>query len=137
MALQPATGARDLNPREVESNRRICDLLAEMYRLWGYQEVAPPTIERLATLGAGGAIAEREVIRLVAEEPLGLRPELTASIARAASTRMVDRPAPCGSGPAAPPLAASSPMVAASASANGFRAAWNCSGPSPPPPTAN
>ena len=94
MALQPASGARDLNPREVESNRRICDLLAEMYRLWGYQEVAPPTIERLATLGAGGAIAEREVIRLVAEEPLGLRPELTASIARAASTRMVDRARP-------------------------------------------
>jgi hypothetical protein len=72
----------------------LCDLLAEVYRLWGYQEVAPPTIERLATLGAGGAIAEREVIRLVAEEPLGLRPELTASIARAASTRMVDRPRP-------------------------------------------
>jgi len=94
MALQPATGARDLNPREVESNRRICDLLAEMYRLWGYQEVAPPTIERLATLGAGGAIAEQDVIRLVAEEPLGLRPELTASIARAASTRMVDRARP-------------------------------------------
>ena len=94
MALQPATGARDLNPREVETNRRLCDLLAEVYRLWGYQEVAPPTIERLATLGAGGAIAEREVIRLVAEEPLGLRPELTASIARAASTRMVDRPRP-------------------------------------------
>jgi ATP phosphoribosyltransferase regulatory subunit len=94
MALQPAAGARDLNPREVERQRRLCEQLAEVYRRWGYQEVAPPTIERLDTLKAGGAIAEREVVRLVADDPLGLRPELTASIARAASTRMVHRPRP-------------------------------------------
>jgi ATP phosphoribosyltransferase regulatory subunit len=102
MALQPAAGVRDLNPREVDRNRRLCDLLAEVYRLWGYQEVAPPSIERLDTLEAGGAIDERELVRLVTDEPLGLRPELTASIARAASTRMADRPRPlrlwaCGS----------------------------------------
>jgi ATP phosphoribosyltransferase regulatory subunit len=94
MALQPAAGARDLNPGEVDSNRRLCELLAEVYRLWGYQEVAPPTIERMDTLEAGGAIAERDVVRLAADEPLGLRPELTASIARAASTRLADRPRP-------------------------------------------
>jgi ATP phosphoribosyltransferase regulatory subunit len=94
MALQPAAGVRDLNPREVDRNRRLCEQLAEVYRLWGYQEVAPPTIERLDTLEAGGAIDERELMRLVADEPLGLRPELTASIARAASTRMADRPRP-------------------------------------------
>ncbi|MEA5390629.1 ATP phosphoribosyltransferase regulatory subunit [Cyanobium gracile UHCC 0139] len=94
MALQPAAGARDLNPGQVDSNRRLCDLLATVYRLWGYQEVAPPTIERLDTLKAGGAIAERELVRLAADEPLGLRPELTAPIARAASTRMLGRPRP-------------------------------------------
>ncbi|MEB3321323.1 MAG: ATP phosphoribosyltransferase regulatory subunit, partial [Synechococcaceae cyanobacterium] len=94
MALQPAAGARDLQPRDVDSNRRLCDLLAGVYRLWGYQEVAPPTIERLDTLEAGGGIAEREVVRLAADDPLGLRPEFTASIARAASTRLVDHPRP-------------------------------------------
>jgi ATP phosphoribosyltransferase regulatory subunit len=94
MALQPAAGARDLNPREVERQRRLCEQLSEVYRRWGYQEVAPPTIERLDTLKAGGAIAEREVARLVADDPLGLRPELTASIARAACTRMARRPRP-------------------------------------------
>lgn len=94
MALQPAAGARDLNPGEVGSNRRLCELLATVYRLWGYEEVAPPTIERLDTLEAGGAIADRELVRLVADEPLGLRPELTASIARAAGTRLLDRPRP-------------------------------------------
>lgn len=94
MALQPAAGARDLNPRQVERQRRLSEQLAEVYRRWGYQEVAPPTVERLDTLKAGGAIAEREVVRLVADDPLGLRPELTASIARAASTRMAQRPRP-------------------------------------------
>jgi ATP phosphoribosyltransferase regulatory subunit len=94
MALQPAAGARDLNPRQVDGNRRLCEQLAAVYRLWGFQEVAPPTIERLDTLQAGGVIAERDVVRLSAEEPLGLRPELTASIARAASTRLAGRPRP-------------------------------------------
>ncbi|MFM7085859.1 MAG: ATP phosphoribosyltransferase regulatory subunit [Cyanobium sp.] len=94
MALQPAAGARDRNPWEVDSNRRLRSLLAAVYRLWGYQEVDPPTIERLDTLEAGGAIAGREVVRLAADEPLGLRPELTASIARAACTRLADRPRP-------------------------------------------
>jgi ATP phosphoribosyltransferase regulatory subunit len=94
MALQPAAGARDLNPREVERQRQLCEQLAEVYRRWGYQEVAPPTVERLDTLKAGGAIADREVVRLVADDPLGLRPELTASIARAACTRMAHRPRP-------------------------------------------
>ena len=54
MALQPAAGARDLNPRQVEGNRRIREQLAAVYRLWGYQEVDPPSVERLDTLAAGG-----------------------------------------------------------------------------------
>jgi ATP phosphoribosyltransferase regulatory subunit len=94
MALQPAAGVRDLNPREVERQRRLCDLLAEVYRLWGYQEVAPPTIERLDTLQADGAIPSRSLVRLAADEPLGLRPECTASIARAAATRLAEKPRP-------------------------------------------
>lgn len=94
MALQPAAGARDLNPLEVDDNRRLREQLEAVYRLWGYQEVAPPTFERLETLEAGGAIDDRDVVRLVTDEPLGLRPEMTASIARAASTRLASRPRP-------------------------------------------
>jgi ATP phosphoribosyltransferase regulatory subunit len=94
MALQPAAGARDLNPREVDGNRWLCDQLAAVYRLWGYAEVAPPVVERLETLEAGGGINDRELVRLAADEPLGLRPEMTASIARAACTRLAARPRP-------------------------------------------
>lgn len=94
MALQPAAGVRDLNPGEVERNRSLCERLAAVYRQWGYRQVAPPTVERADTLEAGGAIDEREVVRLVSGEPLGLRPELTAPIARAASTRLAGLPRP-------------------------------------------
>lgn len=94
MALQPAAGARDLLPRDVEANRWIADRLAEVYQRWGYAEVMPPSIERLDTLEAGGAIDGGEVLRVVADEPLGLRPELTASIARAAGSRLAAQPRP-------------------------------------------
>jgi len=49
MALQPAAGAKDLNPRQVETNRQLTERLASVYRLWGYDEVSPPRVERLAT----------------------------------------------------------------------------------------
>lgn len=94
MALQPAAGARDLNPRQVETNRQLSERLAAVFRLWGYDEVSPPRVERLDTLMAGGAIASADIVRLVADEPLGLRPEMTASIARAACTRLAARPRP-------------------------------------------
>ena len=94
MALQPAAGARDLNPQQVDGNRTLVSQLAAVYRLWGYEEVAPPTFERLETLQAGGGIDGRELVRLATEEALGLRPEMTASIARAAGTRMAGRSRP-------------------------------------------
>ena len=94
MALQPAAGARDLNPRQVDANRQLSEKLAGVFRMWGYDEVSPPRVERLDTLMAGGAIASSDIVRLVADEPLGLRPEMTASIARAACTRLATRPRP-------------------------------------------
>lgn len=94
MALQPAAGTRDRHPGEVRNQRRLCEQLAGIYRLWGYREVSPPGVERIDTLLAGGGVAEADVVRLVQAEPLGLRPEFTASIARAAGTRFADRPRP-------------------------------------------
>ena len=88
MALQPASGARDLNPQQVEHNQVLRVRLAEVYRQWGYDEVSPPQVERMDTLKAGGGINSTDIVRLVADEPLGLRPEMTASIARAATTRL-------------------------------------------------
>ena len=94
MVLQPAAGVRDLHPTEVERHEWLCSRLAAVYRNWGYRRLAPPSVERADTLAAGGAIAEREIVRLASEGPLGLRPELTAPIARAAGTRLAGLPRP-------------------------------------------
>ena len=87
MTLQPASGARDLNPQQVRKNHLIASKLSSLYQLWGYERISPPHIERLETLMAAGGISNNEILKIVSDEPLGLRPEITASIVRAASTR--------------------------------------------------
>lgn len=90
MVHQPPTGARDLLPIDVAQKRWIEKRLQEGFHSWGYHRIITSTVERLSTLMAGGAIDSATVIQLQSldEDRLGLRPELTASIARAAVTRM-------------------------------------------------
>ena len=92
MIHQPPAGARDLLPLEVAQKSWINDRLQEVFQRWGYQRIVTSTIEWLDTLMAGGAIEPGTVIQLQnrQEGTLGLRPELTASIARAAITRMAE-----------------------------------------------
>ncbi len=90
MVYQPPVGARDLLPLDVAQKRWIEDHLQQVFHRWGYHRIITSTLERLDTLMAGGAINRSSVLQLqgVDEEDLGLRPELTASIARTAVTRM-------------------------------------------------
>ncbi len=90
MVYQPPAGARDLLPLDVAQKRWIEDRLQQVFHRWGYHRIITSTLERLDTLMAGGAIQRSTVIQLqeADDENLGLRPELTASIARAAVTRM-------------------------------------------------
>ncbi len=87
---QPPTGARDLLPLDVAQKRWIEDRLEQVFHGWGYHRIITSTLERMDTLMAGGAIERSTVIQLqnIQDEELGLRPELTASIARTAVTRM-------------------------------------------------
>ncbi len=94
MQLQPASGARDLNPQQVETNHLIASRLSNIYRLWGYEQISPPNIERLETLMADGGISSDEILKVIADEPVGLRPELTTSIVRAACTRFAEKKRP-------------------------------------------
>ncbi len=87
MTIKNVSGTKDLNPQQVEENNYLLSKLSEVYRQWGYQEVSPPKVENINTLTAGGGIKSNEIIKIVVDEPLGLRPEMTASIARAAATR--------------------------------------------------
>ncbi len=90
MVYQPPAGARDLLPLDVAQKRWIEKHLQQVFHRWGYHRIITSTLERLDTLMAGGAVEPSTVIQVQAgeDEVLGLRPELTASIARAAVTRM-------------------------------------------------
>ncbi|PNJ94005.1 ATP phosphoribosyltransferase regulatory subunit [Cylindrospermopsis raciborskii S07] len=90
MAYQPAAGARDLLPLDVAQKRWIEDRLQQVFHRWGYHRIITSTLERMDTIMAGEAIDRHKVIQLQTgqDEELGLRPELTASIARTVVTRM-------------------------------------------------
>jgi len=90
MVYQPPSGARDLLPLDVAQKHWIEDRLEQVFQRWSYQRIITSTVESLETLMAGGAIDQATVIELQspASQRLGLRPELTASIARTAVTRM-------------------------------------------------
>ncbi|AFZ22954.1 ATP phosphoribosyltransferase, regulatory subunit [Cylindrospermum stagnale PCC 7417] len=90
MVYQPAAGARDLLPLDVTQKRWIEEKLQQVFHRWGYHRIITSTLERMDTLMAGEAIQRQMVIQLqnAQDEELGLRPELTASIARTVVTRM-------------------------------------------------
>jgi ATP phosphoribosyltransferase regulatory subunit len=92
MIYQPPTGARDLLPVDVAQKHWLEGRLQDIFTYWSYHRIITPTLERLGTLVAGEAVQPDTVIQVwdAEEGILGLRPELTASIARAAATRMVE-----------------------------------------------
>jgi ATP phosphoribosyltransferase regulatory subunit len=87
-----APGARDLLPLDVAQKDWIKTGLQDVLHRWGYHRIITPTLERLETLIAGGAVDRESIIQIPDPDggTLGLRSELTASIARAAVTRMGD-----------------------------------------------
>jgi ATP phosphoribosyltransferase regulatory subunit len=87
-----APGARDLLPLDVAQKRWVEKGIQDVFHRWGYHRIITSTLERLETLVAGGTVDRETVIQIPNAEggTLGLRPELTASIARAAVARMGD-----------------------------------------------
>jgi ATP phosphoribosyltransferase regulatory subunit len=85
-------GARDLLPLDVAQKRWVERGIHNVFHRWGYHRIITSTLERLETLIAGGAVDRETVIQIPSAQSgtLGLRPELTASIARAAVARMGD-----------------------------------------------
>lgn len=90
MVYQPPSGTKDLLPLDVAQKYWIEDRLEQVFQRWGYHRIITSTVESIDTLMAGGAIEQETVIELQSSsnQRLGLRPELTASIARAAVTRL-------------------------------------------------
>ncbi len=85
-----ATGVRDLLPLDVVQKRWIEQNLQTTFQQWGYQCVITPMLESMEILSAGGMVKPESVIQIRSEDYkiMGLRPEMTASIARAYSSRL-------------------------------------------------
>ena len=90
MVHQLPTGAKDLLPLDVAQKRWIETRIQKVFQSWGYQRIITPTVEHLRSLTAGGAVDPESVIQLHSSslDTLGLRPEFTASIARAYASRL-------------------------------------------------
>jgi len=97
MVHQLPTGAKDLLPLDVAQKRWIETRIQKVFQSWGYQRIITPTVEHLRSLTAGGAVDPESVIQLHSNSTdiLGLRPEFTASIARAYATRLGQNVATC------------------------------------------
>ncbi|MFM7887330.1 MAG: ATP phosphoribosyltransferase regulatory subunit [Pseudanabaena sp.] len=97
MVHQLPTGAKDLLPLDVAQKRWIESRIQQIFQSWGYQRIITPTVEHLRSLTAGGAVNPKSVIQLHSNsiDILGLRPEFTASIARAYAARLGSHVATC------------------------------------------
>ncbi|HDS59631.1 MAG TPA: histidine--tRNA ligase, partial [Thermoplasmatales archaeon] len=90
-------GTRDFTPEEMERRRRVETALREVFRRYGYREVATPTMEHLElfTLKSGEAIVEETyAFTDKSGRELALRPELTAPVMRFYVEQMQMEPKP-------------------------------------------
>ncbi len=97
MVHQLPTGAKDLLPLDVAQKSWIESRIQQVFQSWGYQRIITPTVEHLRSLTAGGAVDPKSVIQLHSSsiDILGLRPEFTASIARAYAASLGQNVATC------------------------------------------
>ena len=88
------TDITDIKLVDVKNNSNIISLLNNIYKLWGYEEVSPSFINTLETIKGRGVIDENEVVGIVSNNSLCLRPEMTTSIIKLSSTRLINKKRP-------------------------------------------
>ena len=88
------TDIREIKLVDVKNNSNIINNLNNIYKLWGYEEVSPSFINTLETIKGRGVIEENEVIGIVSNNSLCLRPEMTTSIVKLSSTRLINKKRP-------------------------------------------
>ncbi|KAA0002140.1 MAG: histidine--tRNA ligase [Thermoplasmata archaeon] len=85
VSLSKPRGTRDFSPEEMERRRLIEKKMREVFKKYGYEEIATPTFEHLDlfTLKSGeGIIEETYAFSDKSGRMLALRPELTAPVMR-------------------------------------------------------
>lgn len=92
-------GFEDLLPPDAEAEFRAIGILMKCFSRFGYARVKPPLAEfeeSLLAPGPGAAMADQtfRVMDPLSEKMLALRSDITAQIARVASSRLADEPRP-------------------------------------------
>ena len=85
---------KEFNLIDVRNNSSIVNDLNNVYKLWGYEEVSPSFINNLETIKGREVIDEDELIGIVSNNLLCLRPEMTTSIVKLTSTRLLNKNRP-------------------------------------------
>jgi ATP phosphoribosyltransferase regulatory subunit len=88
------TDIKEIKLVDVRNNSNIINNLNNIYKLWGYEEVSPSFINTLETIKGRGVIEENEVVGIVSNDSLCLRPEMTTSIVKLSSTRLINKKRP-------------------------------------------
>ncbi|MCR8540222.1 MAG: ATP phosphoribosyltransferase regulatory subunit [Prochlorococcus marinus CUG1439] len=88
------TEIKEIKLVDVRNNSNIINNLNNIYKLWGYEEVSPSFINTLETIKGRGVIEENEVVGIVSNNSLCLRPEMTTSIVKLSSTRLINKKRP-------------------------------------------
>ena len=88
------TNIKEFNLLDVRKNSQIINTLNKVYKLWGYEKISPSMINNIETLKARGAINQEELVTLVSNNSLCLRPEMTTSIVKLISTRLINKKRP-------------------------------------------
>lgn len=85
---------KEFNLLDVRKNSQIVNTLNKVYKLWGYEKIAPSMINNIDILKTSGVINQDELISLVSNKSLCLRPEMTTSIVKLISTRLINKKRP-------------------------------------------
>ena len=85
---------KEFNLIDVRNNSSIVNDLNNVYKLWGYEEISPSFINDLETIKGREVIDEDELIGIVSNSSLCLRPEMTTSIVKLTSTRLLNKKRP-------------------------------------------
>jgi len=85
---------KEFNLLDVRKNSQIVNTLNKVYKLWGYEKIAPSMINNIDLLKTSGVINLDELVNLVSNKPLCLRPEMTTSIVKLISTRLINKKRP-------------------------------------------
>ena len=88
------TDIKEFNLVDVRKNSQIIQKLNEVYKIWGYEEVSPSMINDIETIKGREVINQDELISLVSNKQLCLRPEMTTSIVKLISTRLINKKRP-------------------------------------------